>query len=109
MHHEFKRVTLTLLYDKWKHANQRPWVNSAGVVSAKDSCAGITGDGDGIDLINLTAYAVGWLQPWQSLGSLGSDPKSLFPTNVWDDAWIKLAGVNGDGYSVVTPDTCDGA
>ena len=88
IHHEFKRVTLTLLYDKWKHASQRPWVTSAGVVAHKDNCDGIEVDeeDEGFPLFNLTASVVGWLQPFQQLGSLGTDPADLFPQFVFLDA-----------------------
>ena len=107
MHHEFKRVTVTLLYDKFKHANQRPWVTSTGIVAATNTCAA-AGPPVGFELVNLTASYVGWLQPFQLLGSFGTDPGiNLFPDGVWDDIWDKIGGFPSSTYAPnLTVDGC---
>lgn len=106
MHHEFKRVTMTLLYDKWKHASQRPWVTKTGVVAYTNSCPSDPPD-EGEPLVNLVASIVGWLQPYQELGSFGSNPSGLFPQFVFQDAWLKLDGTNGDTYTAAIEGTCE--
>lgn len=108
MHHEFKRVTITLLYDEWKHANQRPWVTKSGVVAATDTCEASDVPVDEEGLPNLTAEQVWWVQPYQQLGSLGIDPATyLFPDGVWEQWWYQLDGTDGSGYAPKsTPDGC---
>ncbi len=106
IHHEFKRVTMTMIYDSWKHANQRPWVTSAGVVASENACS-IDPPDEGINLVNFVARTVGWLQPYQQLGSFGTDPGDLFPQYVWDDAWLKLGGTNADGYAPAIAEGCE--
>ena len=108
MHHEFKRVTMTLLYDKWKHGNQRPWVTSTGIVAATNTCSGAPNP-TGNELVNLTASYVGWLQPFQLLGSFGTAPgANLFPNGVWDDIWDKIGGFPSSSYSPnLVPDGCE--
>ena len=91
--HEFKKVVLTLLYDKWQHADQRPWMTSGGVVSTLDTCSDVTPDEGDFNLVNLTASTVWWLQPYQQLGSLGGSPRlDLFPVGVMDQADYQLQG-----------------
>ena len=106
LHHEFKRITMTLLYDEWKHASQRPWVTKTGIVAATNTCSTDPPE-EGQPLINLTASVVGWIQPYQKLGSFGTDPQeALFPTYVFDDAWLKLAGANSTTYAPATEEDC---
>ena len=110
MHHEFKRVTLTLIYDKWKHASQRPWVTKTGIVAYTNNCPTEVDPGDseaGSPIVNLTASSVGWLQPHQKLGSFGTNPEELFPQFVFADAWLKLAGSNGSAYTAAVEGTCE--
>ena len=108
LHHEFKRVTMTLLYDKWKHAVQRPFVTKTGVVAFTNSCSSDPPE-EGFPIANLTASYVGWLQPFQTIGSFGTNPIDLFPAYVWDDVWLKLYGQNASdaGYTPVAAEGCD--
>ena len=109
MHHEFKRVTMTLLYDKWKHASQRPWVTKTGIVAYTNSCPATIDPPDpdiGDPLVNLTASVVGWLQPYQTLGSFGTDPEELFPQFVFQDAWLKLGGNTATNYTPAVEGNC---
>lgn len=103
LHHEFKRVVITFLYDSWKHALQRPWITSGGVVRGEDTCGGGEVPEGYTALVNLTAIQVWWLQPYLNAFSLGSDPK--FPLGVWQTAWRRLYGDDPD-YTPASAGSC---
>ena len=112
LHHEFKRVVLTFVYDEWKHANQRPFVTKSGVVAANDSCSGAEIPTGFSQIPNMTAEVVWWIQPYQQLFSFGSTPGTeVFPTGVWDSAWLKILGVRSDAtgtaYVQAATEGCD--
>ncbi len=103
LHHEFKRVVLTLQYDAWKHAVQRPWITSGGVVRGQNSCEGGEVPDGYTALVNLTALQVWWVQPYLSAFSLGATPQ--FPIGVWDTAWRRLYGDDPD-YTPASAGSC---
>lgn len=97
LHHEFKRVVISLVWDAWKHADQRPWVTKSGVVATIDQCE----TSQTADLVNLQAEVVWWSQPYLSAFTFGSQPGSDFPQMVWVGIWEKL-GSSSSSYSAAT-------
>ena len=88
MHYEFKRVSMVMSYDPWKHAMQRPWVTTSGPVIGVESCPS---DGEEQpDILNLGALAVGWVQPYLGGFTFGSDPDALFNNGFFPElmAWM---------------------
>lgn len=94
LHHEFKRVVLSFVYDDWKHADQRPWATKSGIVATTDQCE----SSQTSDLVNLQATTVWWSQPYLGAFSMGIQPAIDFPTGVWNGMWEKL-GTSSSSYS----------
>lgn len=92
LHYEFKKVVLTLNYDEWKHAYQRPFVTKSGVVAGEFTCADIDEDiADGAtEIINMGALYVGWLQPYLQAFTFGEDPDYLFNDGFMSEVFWKL-------------------
>ena len=101
--HEFKKVSITLLYDAWRHANQRPWVTSGGIVRGEDSCEGVTVPESFTALPNLSATLVWWAQPYL-LGFSLQTP--TMPIGVWEAAWRELKSDIGTYAPVTSGGSC---
>lgn len=106
LHHEFKRVVMTLVYDEEKHAQQRPFVTKSGILSTEDTCDGETTPQGEIQLVNLSAWKVGWIQPFLQGFSFGPVPKKYFNTDAWDTIYRYLND-NPSSYSINAEGTCD--
>ena len=93
LHYEFKRVTISLTYDEWKHAFQRPWVTASGVVAGNFTCSSDEEIADGAqEIVNLSARYVGWLQPYTSAFTFGETPDYLFNDGTMSEVFWKLGG-----------------
>ena len=94
LHYEFKRVIMTLTYDEWKHAFQRPWTTTSGVVAGSIGCSGNDEEiADGAtEIINIGALYVGWLQPYMRAFSFGDEPDMLFNDGTMSEIFWKLGG-----------------
>ena len=97
LHHEFKRVSLTFVWDYWKHAEQRPWTTKSGVVAGTDQCE-TSQPSNSLSLVNLQAAAVWWVQPYLGAFTFGNTPDDSFPANVWEGFWEKF-NADPDGYT----------
>lgn len=97
LHHEFKRVVVSLVWDYWKHADQRPWTTKSGVVATTDQCEASQTS----DLVNLQAETVWWVQPYLSAFTFGSQPGNDFPAGVWNGIWEKLGSASSN-YSAAS-------
>ena len=92
LHHEFKRVVWTLVYDEWFHADQRPWMGKQGVIRTLEAPCDVE-EGDSPIFF---ADAVFWRQPYLQAFTLGSNPYAYFPAGGWESAWAKLASNHND-------------
>ena len=93
LHHEFKRVVLSFVWDYWKHADQRPWQTKSGIVATTDQCGDQTSD-----LVNMQAETVWWTQPYLGAFTMGANPANDFPAGVWGGIWDKL-NADSSGYT----------
>ena len=108
LHYEFKRVTISMTYDEWKHAFQRPFTTKSGVVAGEITCADGGEDvADGaIEIVNLGAMFVGWLQPYSNSFSFGETPDYLFNDGTMSEVFWKL-GADPSTYVNEAPGSCE--
>jgi len=105
LHHEFKRVVITMLYDEWMHADQRPFVTKSGILSAENSCEGETVPDGETEFVNLVANYVGWIQPFLEGFSFGTTPQEFFNTDDWETIW-DLLNSSSSTYAINAAGTC---
>ena len=106
LHHEFKRVVVTMVYDEWKHAYQRPWTTTSGTVNSINTCDGATIPDGELMLVNMSANIVVWTQPFLEAFSFGATPAKFFNNDMWEELYWSL-GANPSTYTVAPAGSCD--